>query len=45
MLAGFLAYEITEGLRIRDWAYRDVGGWLTGFSLCVFAGVLWWVLV
>ena len=43
MLAGFLAYEVTEGLRIRDWAYRDVGGWLTGFSACVFAGVLWWV--
>ena len=45
MLAGFLAYEITEGLRIRDWAYRDVGGWLTGFSVCVFAGALWSVLV
>ena len=44
MFTGFLAYEITEGFRIRDWAYRDVGGWLTGFSLCVFAGVLWWVL-
>ena len=43
MLAGFLAYEVTEGLRIRDWAYRDVGGWLAGFSACVFAGVLWWV--
>jgi len=44
MLAGFLAYEITEGLRIRDWAYRDVGGWLAGFSVCVFAGALWWVV-
>ena len=44
MFTGFLAYEITEGLRIRDWAYRDVGGWLTGFSVCVFAGALWWVV-
>ena len=45
MFTGFLAYEITEGLRIRDWAYRDVGGWLTGFSVCVFAGALWSLLV
>lgn len=30
---GFLAYEITEGLRIRDWAYRDIGGHLIGLAI------------
>ena len=27
----FLAYEITEGLRLRDWAYRDIGGFMVGW--------------
>ena len=35
LFAGFLAYEITEGWRIRDWAYRDIGGFLTGWGLTV----------
>ena len=26
----FLAYEVTEGWRIRDWAYRDIGGFMAG---------------
>ena len=30
---GFLAYEITEGWRIRDWAYRDIGGYLIGLAI------------
>ena len=40
----FLAYQITEGLRIRDWAYRDIGGFLTGFTLAAMAGggLAWW---
>ena len=32
LFIGFLVYEITEGLRIRDWAYRDIGGHLFGFA-------------
>ena len=42
----FLAYEITEGWRIRDFAYRDIGGYLGGFvvGVCVGAfGVVQWV--
>ena len=31
--AYFLAYEITEGWRIRDWAYRDIGGYMIGFTI------------
>ncbi len=30
---GFLAYEITEGWRIKDWAYRDIGGYLVGLGV------------
>ena len=48
LFVGFLAYEITEGLRIRDWAYRDIGGYLYGFSvgsvvlICLHM-LGWWV--
>ena len=34
----FLAYEITEGFRIRDWAYRDIGGFLIGYFVCSIVG-------
>ena len=27
----FIAYETLEGWRIRDWAYRDIGGFKMGF--------------
>ena len=42
LFVGFLAYEITEGLRIRDWAYRDIGGHLVGFAVgsTVLVGLL-----
>ena len=33
----FLAYEITEGWRIRDWAYRDIGGYMAGYFVAVTA--------
>ena len=36
----FLAYEITEGWRIRDWAYRDIGGYMTGLLISGFVGIL-----
>ena len=41
LFVGFLAYEITEGQRIRDWAYRDIGGHLVGFAVgsIVFIGL------
>ena len=29
----FLAYEITEGWRIKDWAYRDIGGFFIGAAI------------
>ena len=32
-LVTFLAYEITEGWRIKDWAYRDIGGYLVGSAI------------
>lgn len=35
----FLAYEITEGIRIRDWAYRDIGGFLIGFVVVSVVGL------
>ncbi len=35
----FLAYEITEGWRIRDWCYRDVGGFLMGFVAVTMGGL------
>ena len=40
-LVMFLAYEITEGLRINDWAYRDIGGYMAGwlFAMSVFVGL------
>ena len=45
----FLAYEITEGWRLRDFAYRDVGGYLAGSvaALVIGLGVIltkgrWW---
>ena len=34
----FLAYEISEGWRIRDWAYRDIGGFMAGH---VFGTFIW----
>ena len=42
---GFLAYEITEGIRIHDWAYRDIGGHLIGFTGYTAArmGLNWFV--
>ena len=36
----FLAYEITEGLRINDWAYRDIGGYLTGYTIATASWVI-----
>lgn len=35
----FLAYEITEGIRILDMAYRDIGGYLTGFLVTSIASL------
>jgi hypothetical protein len=35
----FLAYEITEGIRILDMAYRDIGGYLTGFLVASIAAL------
>lgn len=31
VMVGFLAYEITEGWRIKDQAYVDIGGYLGGY--------------
>ena len=49
VFVGFLAYEITEGLRIRDWAYRDIGGHLIGFAvgstILVCLQILSWLAV
>ena len=39
----FLAYEVTEGMRIRDWAYRDLGGELIGFMLPVVPALLYYI--
>ena len=40
----FLRYEETEGQRIRDWAYRDIGGylvgWLAGAAIAALALVI-----
>ena len=36
----FMAYEITEGLRIRDWSYRDIGGLLVGYFGCNAVGII-----
>ena len=36
----FLTYEITEGLRIRDWAYRDIGFFVVGLLVSTFIGVI-----
>ena len=36
----FLAYEITEGIRILDMAYRDIGGYLTGFLVTSIASMV-----
>lgn len=38
--SGFALYEITEGLRLRDWAYRDLGGHLVGFAI-VSTAIYW----
>ena len=42
----FLAYEITEGWRINDWSYRDIGGymagWFMGISIFLMGGILQW---
>ena len=35
----FLAYEVTEGWRIRDWAYRDIGGFMAGMLVVTFCGL------
>ncbi len=32
VLTLFLAYELSEGDRIRDFAYRDIGGYVVGWS-------------
>ena len=37
----FIVYEISEGWRIYDWAYRDVGGYLVGALL---TPVIWGLL-
>ena len=37
LLIGFLAYEITEGFRIKDLAYRDIHGFLFGFGAVMLA--------
>ena len=31
MMVLFICYEVTEGLRINDWAYRDIGGYMGGW--------------
>ena len=40
----FLAYEITEGWRINDWSYRDIGGymigWIPGIMTFLTVGIL-----
>ena len=35
----FLAYEVTEGWRIRDWAYRDIGGFMAGMVAVTVCGL------
>ena len=34
----FIAYEVTEGWRLNDWSYRDIGGFMGGwvFGLTLF---------
>ena len=36
----FLAYEITEGWRIKDWAYRDIGGAFAGWLTVAGTGLV-----
>ena len=36
----FLAYEITEGWRIKDWAYRDIGGFMIGMTAAFIGGMV-----
>ena len=40
----FIAYEIAEDRLIRDWSYRDVGGFLAGFTIGVTLLVGGWVV-
>ena len=37
--AAFVLYETTEGLRIRDMAYRDIGGWMVGNMIGGYIGI------
>ena len=39
----FLSYEITEGLRLKDWAYRDIGGAMAGWLAPVSPAVAFYV--
>ena len=40
----FIAYDITEDRRIRDWAYRDIGGYLAGFTIVITVLVGAWAV-
>ena len=35
----FLRYEETEEAEIRDWAYRDIGGYMAGITITGMLGV------
>ena len=41
----FLAYEITEGWRIKDWAYRDIGGFLMAYVPVTAIGAVIYALM
>ena len=47
--ARFLAYEVTEGLRIKDWAFRDLAGekigWLTSTLGGTAAALVQWLWI
>ena len=40
----FIAYEVTEGWRLNDWSYRDIGGfmggWVFGLTLFLMGSIL-----
>ena len=35
----FISYEITEGWRVRDWGYRDIGGAAIGYFVATCVGL------
>ena len=38
----FVVYEVVEGWRIKDWAFRDIGGYLAGRLIVGLAAIFSW---